>query len=157
MAVVVSGNVAASIPSAGVVTLTFTDTSTGVGTLVSRTLVITNANGVIVDTINMGSVLTADYDISADQYLTFTETIIDNTGTYTLIVNYISTSFFEYAFANAIASITSENDTYGTIYNLSRADDYKMAAETYGLYGIGVTANALIVQANFYVNTPYYA
>jgi hypothetical protein len=83
--------------------LTFTDTSTLSGSLVSRTLVISDQNGVVLDTVNMGASLIATYTISADGYFVFTETIIDGSGSRPVIVKYLSTAFYEITFANTIS------------------------------------------------------
>lgn len=157
MAVVFSGNITASTPSSGVVTLTFTDTSTGVTGLISRTLVITDPTGLVLQTINMGVTLTATYAVTSDQYLTFTETIVDGSGTTIGVKSYVCTAFYDYLYPTLIAAITCENDTYGQIFNLSKAELYKSAAITNGEFGLGVSANALIIQANFFLTTPYYA
>lgn len=157
MALTVTGNITSSIPVAGLVTLTFTDTTEGVGTLVSRILTIYDDNGDMVDTINMGTNLTAQYQISQDVYLSFSETIIDNTGTYTGIVNDTSTAFYNFTFPPLVAAILNDCDTFGQIYNLTRAELYKDSAITFGTFGLGVNAQQNITQANFYLNTPYYA
>lgn len=158
MAVVTSGNVTQSVPANGVVVLTFTDTSTGVGTLISRTLNIYNSLGIIVDTVNMGAMLTATYSISADGYYSFVETIIDNTGTYVLTVNYVATAFYQYAFSQAVAALTSLCGViYGQVYNLSYAEINKNSAIDMALFGQGVNAQSLITYANFLIATPYYA
>lgn len=157
MSLTVTGTVTPSTPNNGVVTLTFTDTTTGVTGLVSRTLVITNPNNVILATINMGATLVATYPITSDQYLIFTETIVDNSGTSVGTVKYLSVVFYEYLFPQLVAAITSDCDTFGQIYNLSRAELYKDAAVDMGTFSQAVASNALIIQANFYLQTPYYS
>ncbi len=158
MAVVMSATVSTSIPVSGVVTLTYTDTSTGVGTVISRTLVITDPNGVVLDTISMGSFLTAEYGVTSDQYLTFTETLVDNTGTYTHELNYLSTAFYDYQYPQTILDIYSVcSDTFGVLQNLSNSQLYYEAAEDAALFGQSVAAGTLITQANFLLTTPYYA
>ena len=154
MAIVVSGNIQ---QSAGGNILTFTDTSTGVGTLVSRTLNIYDANGNLLQTINMGATLAATYNITADAYFQFIETIVDNTGTYTLTINYLSTVFYQNAFSTAIAGVTTyDSDFFGVVSNLNISQDYYQAANRFFIGGFGVSANNMITQANFFVNTPYY-
>jgi len=96
MAVVTKGEVTQSLDGT---VLTFTDQSTGVSTLVSRILVIYNSDGDVLTTINMGNTLIATYEITADGYFTFVETIVDNTGTYTLNISYLSTTFYEITYA----------------------------------------------------------
>lgn len=157
MSVTVTGKVSASIPVSGVVTLIFTDTTTGVGTLISRTLVIKDANGNILSTIDMVATLIATYDVYTDGYYTFTETIVDNTGTYAGTENFLCEAFYMSLFAIAVASLPNECDTFGVIYNLVQAQLDRSAAEDMGLFGQGLVAQALITQANFLVTTPYYA
>lgn len=156
MVVVVSGTVTAGIPVNGVVTTTFTNT-TSTTDLVSKILVITNPLGIILDTVNMGSSDAATYDVTSDQWLLFTLTIVDSYGTSIGTFSYVSDAFYNYQFPQSIAAIISDCDTFGKIYNLSRAELYKNAAITQGLFGQGVQSNALIIQANFYLMTPYYA
>lgn len=158
MAITVTGKVTASIPVSGTVTLTFTDTTTGVGTLVSRVLNIYDCNGVLLDTINMGAILTANYYITADMYLMFIETIVDNTGTYNGEVNFVSTSFYMSVYAPAVAAVQNYCcDTFGKVSNLSNAQNNRYAAVDMAVFGQGVVAQNLITEANFLVNTPYYA
>lgn len=155
MSVVVSGNIT---QSAGGNVLTFTDTSTGVGTLVSRTLSIYDPNGNLLQTINMGVSLTTTYNITTDAYFQFVETIVDNTGTYLLTINFLSTVFYQNAFSNAIAGVTTyDSDFFGIISNLNLSQDYYQAANRFFIGGFGVSAQSMIQQANFYVSTPYYA
>lgn len=152
MAVVVSGNVSAGTPVNGNLSLIFADTSTGVGTLVSRILTIYNSNAVLVSTINMGATLTANYVITTDQYLSFIETIIDNTGTYVLTVNYLSTTFYQISFANAIAALPcdfncgNEQLTYIDISNL-----YFQTAKRYALSALAPAAQNAINTANYFI------
>jgi hypothetical protein len=154
MSVVVSGNIT---QSAGGNILTFTDTSTGVGTLVSRTLNIYDANGNLLQTINMGASLTTTYNITTDAYFQFVETIVDNTGTYTLTINYLSTVFYQNAFSTATAAVsTYDSDYFGVTSNLSISLGYYTSAFRFFIGGFGVSANNMITQANFFVNTPYY-
>lgn len=153
MAVVVSGNVSAGTPVNGNLTLTFTDTSTGVSSLVSRILNIYDSNGTpVVSPINMGATLTATYVTTTDKYLSFVEIIVDNTGTYPLTVNYLSTTFYQISFANAIAALPndfncgSEQLTYIDISNL-----YAQAAERYALSALAPAAQNAINAANYFI------
>lgn len=155
MSVQVSGNMSQS-PSGTV--LTFTDTTTGIGALTSRTLQIFDPNSLLLDTVDMGASLTDTYDITQDQWLSFVETIVDNTGTYILTVNYLSTTFYQNAFANAIAAVPNvTDDVFGTVWNLNLSQDNYQAALRFFIGGFGVAAQNMITQANFYVATPYYA
>jgi hypothetical protein len=150
MAVVLSGNISQNF--SGTV-MTFTDTSTGVGTLVSRILTIQNANDVVLDTIDMGASLTATYDITADAWFKFTEQIIDETGTYTLTLTYLSTAFYENTFSNTIAQLGcdcncgNEDLTYA-----DKGELFKAAALRFAAGGFGVAANNNIVAANIYIS-----
>lgn len=137
--------------------LTYTDTSSGIGTVTSRILNIYDSNDVLLDTIGMGSSLTATYDITTDVYLTFIETLVDDGVTHVITVNYLSTAFYEITFAPLIAAQNSDTDVFGLIYNLTRASLFKESAEIYAEFGVAQNAQANITQANFYLVTPYYA
>ncbi|MCW3111363.1 MAG: hypothetical protein JWQ09_5869 [Segetibacter sp.] len=144
MAVVVSANITQDPTGTPV---TFVDSSTGVGTLTSRTLVITDANGVVLQTINMGATLTATFPLTKDLYLTFTLIIIDNTGTYVLVKNYLSTIFYQIAFSNAIAVYGCNcKDTQGSIYD--KANRFKSAADIFASRGLAPAAQLNIDAAN---------
>jgi len=156
MAVTVSGVVTASIPVAGVVTLTYTAVDTGLGSVTSRILTIFDCNGNLLDTITMSG-LTAQYNITADGYFMFTQTVTDGTGTYTGDTNYVSTAFYINAFVLSVAGINSQcTDIYGTIMRQSQAQNNRYAAVDAGLFGQGVVAQNLITYANFLITTPYY-
>jgi hypothetical protein len=159
MSVVIKGIITASTPNAGVVTLTFTDESTGLGTVISRVLTIYDFNGNLLDTINMGSALTVNYNVTADGYFSFVETVSDNAGgPYVETVNYTSIAFYISVFAPAVAAIpTYCSDIYGRVNNLNNAEINKNAALDMTLFGQGVAAQALITRANFLLATPYYA
>lgn len=144
MAVVVKGEVTQSLDGRD---LTFTDQSTGVGTLISRILVIYDADGDILTTINMGGTLTAPYDITADAYFSFVETIIDNTGTYTLIVNYLSTTFYEITYAplaNKLDCCSCEEKCL----NIYKSDIAKNVAELFASRSVAALAQSNIEDAN---------
>lgn len=158
MSVVFSANVQQSVPSLGMVTLTFTDTTTGLGTVSARTLTIYDYNNVLVKTINMGTSTTATFQISADGYYTFDESITDNTGTYIGEVAFLCTAFYIAAYVQSVASnATYCGDLFGTVFNQSRAQNYRYAAIDMASFGQRVIAQELITQANFYVTTPFYA
>jgi hypothetical protein len=137
--------------------LTYTDTSSNVGTVTSRILNIYDSNEVLVDTINMGASLTATYNITTDVYLSFIETLVDDGVNHEITVNYLSTIFYEITFAPLIAAQNCDTDVFGLIYNLTRASLFKESAEIYAEFGVGQNAQANITQANFYLVTPYYA
>lgn len=132
--------------------LTFTDTSTISGSLVTKILVITDANGVVLATISMGALTTVTYGITADQYLTFTMTLTDSSGAHIVTVNFLSTTFYEIAFVNVIAQQgCSCNCSYDS--NINRAQNFKFAADYFALYGLGVAANNNILAANTFINS----
>jgi len=151
MSVVVSATITPAPPINGVALLTFLDASTGVGTLVSRTLNIYDSDSVLVDTVDMGAVLTATYGISADSYLSFVETIIDNTGTYIGTFNMETTVFFDITFVNTVAqlgcSCGSEQVNYIDISLLFRSAALILAA-----FGLGVAAQNNITAANTFIS-----
>lgn len=144
--------------SADALTLTFTDQSTGIGTLISRTLVITDSNGVVVNTIAMGASLTATQAITADVYYTFTETIVDNTGTLPAVVkNYSSIQFYNLAQAK-LASVLNQgcNCTGVTCSSIVKARECINSALTFTAIGDGQSAQTQLTNADFYINNPYY-
>lgn len=152
MAIIVSGNVTPNTPVNGNLTLTFTDMSTGVGTLVSRILTIYNSNAVLVTTINMGATLTATYIVTTDQYLSFVETIVDNTGTYVLTVNYLSTTFYQISFANTIAALPNDfNCGSEQLTYIDISDLYAQAADRYALSALAPAAQNAINTANYFI------
>lgn len=128
--------------------LTFTDTGS-YGTVSSRTLTISNANGVVLVTANMGSQLTYVYNITADAYLTFVLTVIDNLGTVTATVNYVAFGYYSAAYLNKIAV---SNCGCGDFENLEIAELFFTASQRFALAGLGVPSNSNIVAANVYIN-----
>lgn len=158
MAVTVKASVSAGEPSNGLVPVNFLDESTGIGTLVSRTLNIYDYNNNLVDTVNMGATLTATYNVSADGYFSFQEIIVDNTGTYTGTFNFLCISFYVSLYAPAVAALTTYcGDLTGEIYNQSNAQNNRYAGLDMASFGQGVIAQQLITRANFLITTPYYA
>ncbi len=159
MATVASGNVTAGVPVAGVVELTFTDTTTGITGLSSKTLVITDPLGTVLDTISMGAGTTATYDITSDQWLRWVLTVVDANGTSTATVDYVSIAFYQSVFAPAVAALTNLEtcNIFGQAQNLSLAELNKNAALDMAQFGQAVQSNALIIYANYLANTPYYA
>lgn len=149
MAVVFSANVTQAADGSP---LTFTDTSTGVTGLVSRTLNIYDSDDELLTSINMGVSLTAEYAITTDQYLSFVEVIVDGSGTTTGTVNFLSTAFYEIAFANAIAALPADfNCGSNTLTYIDIADLYKQAAERYALSALAPAAQNAINAANYYI------
>lgn len=135
--------------SANGTTLTITDTSTLSGSLVSRNLIITDQNGDVLDTVNMGANPIATYTISKDGYFASTITLVDGAGSHTIIVNYLSTAFYEITFANTIslsgcscASIDYADNSYLLM----------QAAIRFALGGFGVAAYNNIIAANILIS-----
>lgn len=153
MSVVISGTISASQVVNGNVTLIFTDTSTGLGTVTSRVLTIYNSNTVLIDTINMGLSTTATYVVTADQYLSFVETISDNVGgPYTGTVNYLVTTFYQTAFANAMAALPPDfMCASNTLNYIDVSYLYFQASERYALSALAPAAQNAIVAANYFI------
>lgn len=143
MSVVVSGNVSQS--ASGNI-LTFTDTSSGIISLVSRTLQIYDQNGVLLTTINMGASLTATYNITSDGYFQFVETIVDNTGTYILTKNYLSTAFTDNVIVNTLTQLGCSCSLESFNF-IDIAYFFRFAALRLALGGFGVSAQANILAA----------
>lgn len=148
--VVCSGEVSNTIQGT---ILTFTDTGTGYGTIVSRTLQIFDSNNVLLDTINMGVALTANYPITADGYFVFILTVIDNTGTYTCTVKYLAENIYIAALLNILAGIGCCGG--GIKENVFLADLYAGGAEDSGSIGLGPQAQQQITTANTLINQVY--
>lgn len=131
--------------------LTFTDTGS-YGTIISRTLVINDSNGVLLTTINMGANLTATYAITADAYLTFILTVVDNTGTFTATVNYLAYGIYIVSFLTKLAN--SGCGCTGNFCNVDIAEIFLSEAQNFALFGIGPSSQANITAANVYINIP---
>jgi hypothetical protein len=130
--------------------VTYTDTSTGVTGLISRTLTITDANGNVLQVVNMGSTLVYNFPMTKDLYLSFGLVIIDSTGTYPLTKNYLSTVFYQIAFSNAIATYGANcNPNKCSIYDKSL--QYKTAADIFASRGLAPAAQQSIDAANKYI------
>lgn len=133
--------------------LIFTDTSTISAPLTSKVLVIQDANGVTLSTINLGSLTTATYTISSDQWLNFVMTLTDNLGVHIVDVAYLSIYFYMQVFLNA----TKQNccclsDSQYAKINKSTwmLDDAVWYAP---LVGYGILANTNIIAANSLINS----
>lgn len=122
------------------------------GTLVSRTLVITDYLGNTVQTVNLGATLVYDFVISSDNWYAFTGTVIDNTGTWVSTVYFVSTGFYWQTY------LAQFNDTncgcVGNNCNLEESQLCLQAALRFNLAGLAGAASAQnsIVAANFFVN-----
>jgi hypothetical protein len=130
----------------------YNDTTTGITGLVSKVLTIYDSNGDLLDTINMGSSTTASYVITTDLYLATVLTIVDGNGTTVGDLNYLSTAFYEIAFANAIAALPCDfNCGSNALTYIDIADLYKQAAERYALSALAPAAQNAINAANYYI------
>ena len=132
--------------------ITFTDTSTISGSLVSRVLVIKDPNDVVLATINMGAVLVATYTITSDQYLKFIETIVDGSGSHVVEEDYMSVYFYTTQFLVIMKQLNCCRNKL--VFNqLNEAGNYYDAANDYALtVGGGVLANLNIIAANRVLN-----
>jgi hypothetical protein len=122
------------------------------GTIVSRTLVITDYEGNVLENVSLGATLTYDFTISADAWFCFTGTIVDNTGTYTSVVYYVSTGFY---WATYLEQFTSTNcGCTGVNRNLELSQLQLQAALRFNLAGASGAAAAqnCIIMANYFVN-----
>jgi hypothetical protein len=159
MATIASGTVTASVPNGGIVTTLFTDTTTGISGLISKTLVITDTLGNVLQTTDMGVGTTATFPVTSDQWLRYTLTVVDNNGSSVAVVDYVVIAFYQSVFAPAVAALTNSTtcNLFGQTTNLANAELNKNAALDMALFSQPVQSNALIIYANFLVNTPYCA
>lgn len=130
--------------------LTFTDQTTGLGTIISRNLSIYDGNGNLLATINMGGSISTDLDITADGYFSFIEVIVDNTGTYTALVNYLSTAFYEITYA----PLANKLDCCGNeekCINLYKGEICKSDAILFFERGVAELAQSNIEAANLFL------
>ena len=131
--------------------LEWTDTGS-YGTIVSRNLVITNYLGATVGSANLGSATSYAFSITADDWFAFTATIVDNTGTFTSVVYYVSTGFY---WATYLAQFTTSNcGCIGNNCNLEISQLQLQAALRFNLAGASGAASAhiTIIAANYFVN-----
>jgi len=122
------------------------------GTIVSRTLVITNSIGTVLETVPLGAALTYAFTITSDNWYCFTATIVDNTGTFTSVVYYLSTGFY---WATYLQQFVSNNcGCNGQNCNLETSQLFLQAALRFNLAGASGAASAqsCIVLASYYVN-----
>lgn len=136
--------------SAGGSVLTYRDTGT-YGTVSSRILVVYDPNGNILQTTPMGASLTASYDISIDQWLRFQCIVIDNTGTFTATVDYLSTAFYDNTYVNILAQLGCGCDLKQFNY-IDISYFFRNAALRLALGGFAVAANLNVIAANAYIN-----
>ena len=136
--------------SANGLTLTFTDTGSGYGTVTSRTLTISNALGQIVQTYSMGTNLTQEFPVTADAYWSFVLTVINATPTpYTCTVIFLANGIYMAAYVNAIAQLGCSCDCGSDQLNYyDIAELYNISALRLALGGFAIAANNAIIAAN---------
>jgi len=128
--------------------LLWTDTGS-YGTMVSRNLTIYDCNGVVLQTVSLGTATTYTYNITADGFYQFICVVVDNTGTFTSTVDFIAAGFYTSAYLNAF--------TGGSILpisncNMEKAENFYNAAIRFNLASNFVAANNCIIAANIYIN-----
>jgi hypothetical protein len=150
---------AISTPSATVIhsntsgsTLLWTDTGT-YGTITSRTLVISDAFGNVLQTVSLGVVLTYTYTITYDAFYKFVHTVVDSNGTWTYEVDWVAYGFYAAQYLSQVsASITNGGYSIETNNYLDIAERFYSAAIRMNIAGNFITANNLIQAANYYAN-----
>ena len=149
MAVLVSGNVTNATNG---LLLTFNDTTTGYTLpIVSKILTIYDAFGNVLGTINMGSTTVATFAITADAWYSFVMAVTDQTGPYTLTVNFLAENIYIASFLNAMVN-TGCGCQPGMFCNINKADLNLTAAERFSLAGNSSAADVTITAANVYIN-----
>lgn len=134
--------------------LLFTDTSTISGSLVSKVLVISDANNVPLITVNMGSATTYNYTISADAFFIFTMTLVDGAGSHIVEKTFLSYWFFMQTFLNLVKTSCC-GCLSDSLYNkVNQATWFLDEAIWYApLTGYGIQANTAIISANTLINS----
>jgi hypothetical protein len=101
----------------------------------------------------MGTSTSTFYNITADQYLTFVETIVDNTGSYVLTINYLAQGIYAATFLNIIKDVGCTcNCSYETFMQLLIGELFLAAANRFAIAPASVSAQNNIVAANLYIN-----
>lgn len=128
-------------------------TDTGVyNTVISRTLTVYDYLGNVLATFNMGTSLTQIYTFSADAWFQFTCVAVDNTGTWTTTVYFVSQGYYWDAYTaqfNATAC-----GCVGNNCNLEQSQLSLNAALRFNLAGLvgAASSNSCIIAANYFVN-----
>lgn len=131
--------------------LLWTDTGS-YGTIISRTLTIYDYQGNVLTTQSLGSTLTFDFDITSDNWYQFTGVVVDNTGTYTSQVYYVSTGFYWVTYQSVYnaSNCGCNNDNWNLVVSqLALAS--ALRANLAGLAG-AAQAQRDVVAANVFVN-----
>lgn len=129
--------------------LQWQDTGT-YGTVISRTLNIYDCNGNLLLTVGLGTALTYVYAITADAFFQFSATIVDTTGSYTSVVDYVAIGFYTASYLNAFNAAGCGCNIPQC--NLEIAENFYNAALRFNLAGSSVAANGNIIAANVFVN-----
>lgn len=128
-------------------------TDTGVyNTIISRNLTVYDFQGNILQTFNMGSNLTQIYTFPGDAWFQFTCVVVDNTGTYTNTVYFVSQGYYWDAYDVQFNATVC--GCIGNNYNLEKSQLALNAALRFNLAGMAGAASAqnCIIQANYFVN-----
>lgn len=122
------------------------------GTIVSRTLVISDYLGNVITTQNLGTALNYQFVVTSDSWYSFVCIVVDNTSTFTSTVYYVSTGFYWNTY---LAQFNATNcGCNGNNCNLELSQLSLQAALRFNLGGLPNAASAqkAIVAANFFVN-----
>jgi len=134
--------------------LTFHDTSTISAPLTSKVLVVQDANGTTLATITMGSLTTATYTITSDQWLNFVMTLVDAAGSHIVDVAYLSVYFYWQSKLNLTKALGCGCYSEKTYCKINQANEFLETAEWYApLVGYGILANTNIIAANTVINS----
>lgn len=122
------------------------------GTIISRNLVISDYQGNVLISVPLGTTLTYDFVITSDNWYSFVATIVDNTGTFTSTVYYVSDGFYWTSYLNQFTSTNC--GCQGNNENLEISQLQLQAALRFTLAGQSgaSAAQQCIVAANVFVN-----
>ena len=129
----------------------YTDTGS-YGTIVSRTLNVFNYLGDVIGTFNMGTNLTQVYTYTADAWFQFQCVVVDNAGTWTNNVYFVSQGFYWDAYTAQFNATGC--GCIGNNCNLEWSQLALNAALRFNLVGLAgaASSNTCIIAANFFVN-----
>lgn len=130
----------------------FTDTGS-YSTLISRNLTVFNYLGDVIQVFNMGVNLTQIFSFAADAWFQFTCVVVDNTGTWTTNVYFVSQGYYWDAYTNQFNSTAC--GCVGNNCNLEVSQLCLASALRFNLAGLAgaVSANRDILAANYFVNS----
>lgn len=139
----ISGKVSQSLDGT---ILTFEDDSTGLPTITSRILTIYGPTGTELEEIDMGSDLTAEYEITGDQWLRFVLNL--NDGAYETTVNFLAEGFYYKELINQSRGNCCSDSLCS---NNAKAMISDKAALFYTQYSFAVNADTAIKAADAYI------